>query len=453
MKDTDLQGRLEQLLRARLPAQQATRTAAHLTALIRDKLHPVAHVAAVAYHTRSSPLSGLGVATGAVTAVKSTYTGASVGAAITGATSVAGAIGAGAAAGSVVPILGTAIGAVIGLMASGVFSHHKAAEDANFQQAMAISKQNPAAVLDIPNKYLVLAGLFDLLPGQIKGNIPIYKKYGRMGEQRFVNDMMRVIYDAGQAGKITATDTPTSVFNRIVQPWIDSFGFGAMNDSNTGMINNILLGMTAEYVMGGQKSWTARGGQYPFGSLPAFSLNMPSAQLVQAVPPATSTVPAVVQTDDQALAAQGWQRVGTDPAGHGIYAKAGVAGQYAWVNGNLIPTVLSSAAGQTLLPAVQSGLLPPTPAPGSTVGDTSAALLAQLLAQQGVNMQSPAAQQLVSGVAQQGVQQTPQGPPPTLVTAGGVSGLPTWLTVGAAVAALSFALARPMPSRSKRRAA
>lgn len=257
---------------------------------------------------------GAGAAVGqAVTGLKAGTTAASVSSAI--GVSVGSAIGAGAAAGSVVPIIGTAIGAIVGLIASGVLNRKKDPEDYNFQQAMAISRSNgPQAVLDIGNKYLVLAGLFDLHPDQIKGNIPIYKKYGRMGEYRFVTDMCNVIQSAANAGQITANDTPQTVFNRIVQPWINSFGFGAMSDSNASMITYILLGMTAEYLAGLQTQWYDVGGRYPFGSLPPFSLPaaaQPSQPQVTASPtpsPIPTTASAQqVQTNTELARWQGGQ--------------------------------------------------------------------------------------------------------------------------------------------------
>src|SRR5258707_1197034 len=102
----------------------------------------------------------------------------------------------GATVGSVIPGVGQAIGAVVGAAIGFIDSafNRVDAENMNFQQAMAIANANgPEAVLQIANKYLVLAGLFDLTPNQIKGNIPIYKKYGHMGEQRFVTDLVNVV--------------------------------------------------------------------------------------------------------------------------------------------------------------------------------------------------------------------------------------------------------------------
>ncbi len=235
------------------------------------------------------PLGALGVST-AVTAAKGAYSGATVGAAATG-TTILGA----AAAGSVVPIIGTAVGLVIGLFASGVFNHKADPEVANFDAAVALYKQNPNNALNIADKYLVLAGLFDLQASQIKGNIPIFKKYGRMGEQRFVTDMINTIYQAAQSGRIKATDTVQSVKTNIVQPWIDSWGFGPMTDSNAGLIDLIILGMIAEYVAGAQGQWTARGGDFPFASLPKFALPPPpAAALPPALPPPAQQMPATV---------------------------------------------------------------------------------------------------------------------------------------------------------------
>lgn len=255
------------------------------------------------------------------TAINEGVTGVKAGVAASGistaiGTSVAGAIGAGAAAGSVVPIIGTAIGALVGLFASGVLNHKADPEVANFNQAVAIFHQNPQSVLNIANKYLVLAGLFDLLPGQIKGNIPIYKKYGRMGEFRFVTDMCNLIYQAAQQGQITANDTPTTVFNRIVQPWIDSWGFGPMQDSNGEMITLIIMGMVAEYLAGAQSRWYAVKGDYPFSTLRPFGL-----PIATATAPTTSGTPVPVSSTPIPFASGG--SAPAQPVGSAVPVPAG----------------------------------------------------------------------------------------------------------------------------------
>jgi hypothetical protein len=228
-------------------------------------------------------ITGSQAATGVKAGVSAGTSAAAVGA------SVAGAVGAGAAAGSVVPIIGTAIGAIVGLLASGILNR-KDQEVQNFDQAVAIWQQNRLNALNIANKYLVLAGLFDL---SLKNpHIPIYQKYGRMGEQRFVTDMANLIYQAALSGQITAKDTPQSIMDRVVQPWIDSWGLGPMQDMHGDLINLILLGMIAEYVSGAQNRWLARGGQYPFASVPAFPLQQIIARAATPAPPPPPVVAA-----------------------------------------------------------------------------------------------------------------------------------------------------------------
>jgi len=203
--------------------------------------------------------------------------------------------GVGAKVGSYAGPIGTAIGTVVGAIGGAIFAafNRQDPENANFNQAQAIAdSQGPAAVLNIANKYLVLAGLFDLTPSQIKGNIPMYKKYGRMGEAAFVKDMINRVYTAAQNGQITVDDTAQSVYARIVQPWMDSWGFGAMNDHNGTMLQYILMGMLAEYFAGLQTRWASVGGQNVFSSLPPFSLPTPPAPL----PPAATAPPASQQT-------------------------------------------------------------------------------------------------------------------------------------------------------------
>lgn len=201
----------------------------------------------------------------------------------------------GASVGSYVPVIGTAIGAILGGIGGAIASafSRQDQEVQNFDQAQAIARANgPQAVVNIANKYLVLAGLFDLQPKQIKGNIPFYTQYGRMGEQRFVADMMTRIYQAAQSGQITGSDTPQSVYQKVVLPWMNNFGKGSLQDSNAEMITWILIGMIAEYIGGFQTRWYSRGGQNEFGSLPKFALPLPpSAVLPPALPPPAQQMP------------------------------------------------------------------------------------------------------------------------------------------------------------------
>lgn len=178
----------------------------------------------------------------------------------------------GASVGSIVGPVGAAVGAAIGAIGGAIAGSigKKDPEQYTFDNAVALWQVNPANVYNIANKYLPLAGLFDL--HLTNPHIPIYLKYGRMGEQRFVTDMVNLIYTAAQQGKITANDTPLTIMANVVQPWIDSWGYGPMVDPHADLIQKLIVGMIYDYVTGQQGNWHAVGGQYPFGSLPNFSL-------------------------------------------------------------------------------------------------------------------------------------------------------------------------------------
>jgi hypothetical protein len=176
----------------------------------------------------------------------------------------------GSAFGPIGSVVGAAIGAIGGAIAGSI--NKKDPEQYNFDQAVAIWQANRLNVLNIANKYLPLAGLFDL---NIKTNIPIYKKYGHMGEEHFLSDFANLISAAAQSGKITASDTPQTIMVKVVQPWVDSWGFGPMADPHQDLINLLLLGLIADYVDGSApKIWRARSGDLPaaFAKIPPFSL-------------------------------------------------------------------------------------------------------------------------------------------------------------------------------------
>jgi hypothetical protein len=429
----------------------------------------LAPVRAIAQHRgippgrgRSAAPQGLGflgagaVLTQGITGVKTGVTATGVATTIGG--GVASAIGAGAAAGSVVPIIGTAIGVIVGLVASGVFNHRVDPEVGNFNAAIQMAQaQGPQAVLGIQDKYLVLAGLFDLLPGQIKGNIPIYKKYGRMGEYKFVSDMCALIQQAANQGIITANDTVQSVYDKVVAPWINSWGYGPMQDTNASLINYIILGLIGEYVSGQFKQrWYARGGDFAFNALPLFTLpgatataptnsgtpvqgptNAP-AQPVSQIPITTYT-----PTPQGSVAIpQGFVLVGQ---ANNLPAYQGPDGAfYSWNGTTMTPLtgVLLGAGGQSL--QVQSGYPVQTAATQSPPAGGTPFQMAQ------------PSQLQTGGGDYSSYAPAPAASAPAAATAGvSGAGLPAWMTWGAVagVVVLMFATARPVggPAKMRRR--
>ncbi len=194
---------------------------------------------------------GAGSATGAV---EGASTGASVGSAI-------------------VPGVGTAVGAIVGAIAGAIAGaiNKTDPENADFNQAVAIWNANPNAVYSIRNPYLALAGLFDL---NLTTNVPIYKKFGRMGEQPFTWWLVNTVYQAAQAGQIGPNDTALTIMANVVQPQINSWGYGAMSDPHADLINKLIVAMILQYTEGLQGNWASVDGTYPaqFNSIPPFAL-------------------------------------------------------------------------------------------------------------------------------------------------------------------------------------
>lgn len=210
----------------------------------------------------------------------------------------------GAAIGTaIVPGIGTAIGAVVGAIGGAIAGAlgKKDPEQYNFDQAVAIWQQSPDAVYQIGNKYLPLAGLFDL---NITTNIPIYKKFGHMGEEKFVAALVNLLYNAAINGQITSNDTALSVMSRVVQPWIDSWGYGPMSDPHADLITRLIIGMIIDYVDGGWKqAWRARSGDVPasFTNLP----NFPTLGAAPAAASAAAPTPYVAPTSSSTAAQPG----------------------------------------------------------------------------------------------------------------------------------------------------
>jgi hypothetical protein len=198
----------------------------------------------------------------------------------------------GASVGSIIPGVGTAIGAVVGAAVGAIAGSIDKTdpENVDFNDAVAIWQQNPNAIYSLGNPYLALAGLFDL---NITTNIPIYKKFGHMGEAAFVVWLTNTVYQAAQAGKITANDTALTIMANIVQPAINAWGYGAMSDPHADLINRLIVTMILQYTAGEQGNWYAVGGQYPmqFNSIPPFKLPQAVAPAQSAAAASTSATP------------------------------------------------------------------------------------------------------------------------------------------------------------------
>lgn len=124
---------------------------------------------------------------------------------------------------------------------------------------LASSNQNP---------YLALAGYMDLRKGQIGDKNPIYNTYGRMGEEKFANDLVSHLTAAQKSGQIKPGESAAQAYNDVVNPWISSMG--DWQDPNKQAMQGAIEQMTAQQLNGqAGNDWKAIGGDSPFASLSA----------------------------------------------------------------------------------------------------------------------------------------------------------------------------------------
>lgn len=176
---------------------------------------------------------------------------------------------AGASIGSmIVPGIGTIVGGVIGGAAgaiSSAFGNGKVdPENQNFEGYTQAFNKAPASqqsqlAQSVQDPYTVMAGYFDLRSNQLKGSNPIYSTYGRMGEQKFTNDLISKVNQAKASG---ITD-PSQIYSQAVQPWIGSMG--TWQDSNKNAMQALIQNMTGQIASGTyQQNFKAVGGQQVF---------------------------------------------------------------------------------------------------------------------------------------------------------------------------------------------
>ncbi|MHB8414597.1 MAG: hypothetical protein ACYDB1_04320 [Acidiferrobacteraceae bacterium] len=386
MKDIELYGRLKAL---GMPPARAWR----LTAQIRDDLHPVAAVAAAKLRgaggrvPRGTSFSGLAGTTGA--GIQYAQMASKVGGVASGAIASGFGIASGAAAGSVVPIVGTVIGAALGFVVGKFFGPAKLGQASvtwNDMVAHGYLQTTRGAGFDERYFAEAMKGVMD------EGN----DIWGGCGPDRhknpdcFFGPLAQVIRAAYVSGAVPVTATTQQVWQSVVLPWLAS---GA-----NGLVNWQVL--------------THQPGQPAGNTLQMLLIEAATDRYINGLP--------ITRADMPEYQGQGY--TDHEPAINSVLAQAPA-----------VPTMSSAVATQpnamVSTPVVASGsALAQAVAPSYTGGaaapqsGVSASLLSQLLAQQGIGMSSPAAQQVVGQVASQGVTQTAYGPP-----AGSGSGLPSWV--------------------------
>lgn len=179
---------------------------------------------------------------------------------------------AGAAIGSFFGPIGTVIGAAGGAIVGGVSSlfgpgkTDQETSDVN-QLINATGKNGNSSQIasSVQNPYLELAGLFD----DKSSTLPMYQQYGRMGEQKFTDDMTTKINQAVQQDP-GLKNNPQEVYQDVVAPWVQSMGKGYSNvgSTYTATTQGLLQDMVNQYMNGtAAQNWKAVGGDSPFSSI------------------------------------------------------------------------------------------------------------------------------------------------------------------------------------------
>lgn len=226
---------------------------------------------------------------------------------------------AGAAVGSIIPGIGTLIGGLVGgavgALSSAFGPGAKDPETTAVQGLLDYTGSHgndPRIAQQANNPYLQLAGLMD----RRESTLPMYQQYGRMGEQKFSNDLAGQINNAFTTGIGTGAfqgdkwskdasgnyvlTTPTGgrtiykpqdaaaeVYATTVDPWVSKMGQGYSNvgDTYKATTQGLLQDMTGQYLSGqAAQNWKAIGGDSPFQNIYSGS------PFTAAPPPPTASV-------------------------------------------------------------------------------------------------------------------------------------------------------------------
>jgi hypothetical protein len=426
MNDLMLYARLKDL---QMPAAQAW----PLAAQIRDTLHPVAHTAAIkivnAITRQGVGRRGLGATTGQEIQAGSAVAGAA----------------AGAAYGSVVPGIGTAVGAVVGLVASMLI--HTGQGALRLQQAKAIEQALstiPSAFVGRQIPWLGTAsapGLLQFISAIMTGGLYMAWDPSVQSSPSVNGNWSTTFLNAVKALVAAIVNNPAGVqvsVPIVFPPGGPSSANGSFSFVNPGIAAgpdaiaaNIImgpsglmywmirqLGETAEHASANASSGAAQ-------KVFALMVDHATADLAPPATLSTTLANAPLTNVPAAIAAQAGALANATLAQGSLPT---MTAQGTTVANITAPVPLNTGTGAAGFESTSSAYssMPVTQAL-SPVQDTSAALLQQLLAAQGANLNSPAAAQLLADIAANGVSATPNGP----------SSMPGWLLpVGLAGAAL-----------------
>lgn len=109
-----------------------------------------------------------------------------------------------------------------------------------------------------------------------KNEFPGQAKYGRTGNEDFMQDFKRTINSAIEQGTVTPNATPQEIHAKVIQPWIDTMGQGPQNAEARAIQDFMLQDLIASYQRGAPISNAEVKGDRKF-SIVADPIRYPSA--------------------------------------------------------------------------------------------------------------------------------------------------------------------------------
>ena len=166
-------------------------------------------------------------------------------------------------------LAGAVIGGAVGAISSAFGPGAKDPETAGVQKLLDVVGSHPdqASLITsaVQNPYIAMAGLMD----RRESTLPMYAQYGRMGEQKFTNDMVGKINQAVSADP-SLKNNPQAVYSQVIAPWVDKMGNGysKVGDTYKATTQGLVQQMVTQYMNGtAAQNWKAIGGDSPFSSI------------------------------------------------------------------------------------------------------------------------------------------------------------------------------------------
>ena len=162
----------------------------------------------------------------------------------------------GAEFGVVGAIPGALLGAAVGALSSAFGGGAQDPEHLGWNQYAATYQKGGAAAVtgaSPATNWQMLSGVFD----SRGSSIPFFNKFGRMGENRFMLSMTGQINSALAAGTINASDSASPIYQKVVDPWINSMsprgwkeGYTIKGAPEKAAIQTMLTGLIGQWQSG-----------------------------------------------------------------------------------------------------------------------------------------------------------------------------------------------------------